>query len=63
MRLSDGLTDLVASLTFGDLAANSDLLNQLLNVFDQSCWSKTLLVNTYLWKTAMVIETVWRELS
>ena len=63
MRLSDVLTDLVASLTFGDLAAHPGLLTQQLNVFDQSCWSKTLLVNTYLRKTAMVVEMVWQELS
>ena len=63
MRLSDVLTDLVASLTFGDLATHPGPLTQQLNMFDQSCWSKTLLVNTYLRMTAMVEEMVWRELS
>jgi hypothetical protein len=46
-----------------DLAADPGLLTHMLNVFDQSCWSKTLLVNTYLRKMAMVVEIVWRELS
>ena len=46
-----------------DLAAHPGLLTQQLNVFDQSCWSKTLLVNTYLQKTAIVVEMVWGELS
>jgi hypothetical protein len=45
-----------------DLAAHPGLLTQQLNVFDQSCWLKNLLVNTYLQKTVMVVEMVWREL-
>ena len=45
------------------LATHPGLLTQQLNVFDQSWWSKTLLVNTYLRKTGMVVEMVWRELS
>ena len=44
------------------LATHPGLLTQQLNVFDQSWWSKTLLVNTYLRKTAMVVEMVWSNI-
>ena len=44
------------------LAAHPSLLTQQVNAFDQSWLSKTLLVNTYLRKTAMVVEMVWSKI-